>query len=853
MKFIYHFDDQDLKPCGSLLGNKGAALVEMSRLGIPVPDGFTITTVACTEYYQNGHVLSDQLVDEIQRAISALEEKTKLKFGDAEAPMIVSVRSGAEVSMPGMMDTVLNLGLNDHSVIGLAKRTSNEFFAYDSYRRFLHIYGAVVLGIAPSVINAISSFNCSNIQGVKRAVSLLRDIVEKTLGHSINENPKQLLLNAIESVFRSWNGKRAVTYRDIHKIPHNGGTAVTIQLMVFGNMNDQSGTGVAFTRNPSDGTNELYGEFMQNAQGEDIVSGTHTPLPISGVGGPSMELVMPALFQQFHSISKLLERHYRDMQDIEFTVENGKLWILQSRNGKRSPKAAVRIALEMLDEGLITAQDTLLRITNDHVNNFLHKEIDHDVQEVSFGLPASPGAACGAIAFSTEAAEKLFLKGPVILCREETSPEDIGGFSLSDGILTIKGGMTSHAAVVARGMGKPCVCGIERALISKNTLKLSGVEFIEGDQIAIDGTSGKIFKGPVELKQTQLSDYFWKLFALIDKTKSIQVRANAETEQDIKTSITFGASGIGLCRTEHMFLEKNRLFAIRKIILCTSETRSVAMQEAMDFQMNDFILIYKLLERQPISIRLLDPPLHEFLPKNTKELEEFSKRSGETVAELNDVMGRLSEYNPMLGHRGCRIAVTHPDIYKMQITAIFEAARRVMQNFHVTPNIEIMIPLISCIEELTFIKEMVSRIAREFRGVEYKFGVMIETPRAAIIASKIAERVDFCSFGTNDLTQTVFGISRDDSYKFINTYQESNILGCDPFVSIDQEGVGKLISNAVLDMRAANPDIKIGVCGEHGGDYQSIGFFNSIGLDYVSCSPYRIPSAKLAAAKCNIY
>ncbi|MDZ5761687.1 Pyruvate, phosphate dikinase [Candidatus Cyrtobacter comes] len=847
MRFVYHFDDKCLDSSRELLGNKGAVLFEMKRMGIPIPDGFVITTTACADYYKNGHTLCPKLIEEINDAILVLEEKTKLRFGDSEVPMVVSVRSGAEVSMPGMMDTILNLGLNDHSVIGLAKRTGDEFFAYDSYRRFLHMYGAIVLGMAPSVMNAIS--NNETLEDVKRAVFVLRDLIEKSIGYSINENPKTLLLNAIECVFRSWNGKRAITYRDIHKISHHGGTAVTVQLMVFGNLKDRSGTGVAFTRNPSDGANEFYGEFMLQAQGEDIVSGAHTPLPISGKNQASMEQIMPGLFEQFYSISKSLEKNYRDMQDIEFTVEKGKLWILQSRNGKRSPRAAVRIALDMLDEGLISTKDVLLRITNDQVNNFLHKEITGGVSEISCGLPASPGAACGAVAFSTESAEKLFLRGPVILCREETSPEDIGGFNISDGILTIKGGMTSHAAVVARGMGKPCVCGVENGFISKGKLIFNDIEFVEGDQIAIDGTSGRIFKGPVELKQTQLSEYFWKLFALVDKEQKMQVRANAEIEQDIKAAMKFGANGIGLCRTEHMFLEKERLFAIRQIILCKSDTRSAAMQRAMDFQISDFISIYKLLEEQPVSIRLLDPPLHEFLPKNVKEIEEFSRRSGKSIAELNDKMSRLAEYNPMLGHRGCRIAITHPEIYKMQIVSIFEAARYVIRNFDIVPNIEIMIPLISCIEELIFIKEMVCKIASEFGEVSYKFGAMIETPRAAIIASEIAKHIDFCSFGTNDLTQAVFGISRDDSYKFMNSYQESNILTYDPFVSIDQDGVGRLIRSSVLDMRASNSNIKIGVCGEHGGDYQSIGFFNSVGIDYISCSPYRIPAAKLASAK----
>ncbi len=853
MRFIYHFDDE-IEPSSDLLGGKGRALLEMRRLGIPVPDGFVISTYACKEYFDAGQTFSTKLRNEIEEAISLLEERSGTRLGDAINPMIVSVRSGAKISMPGMMDTILNFGLNRISLNGLIAKTGDESFAFDSYRRFLQMYGNIVLGIPHSVLEAAAFVpkDPRKIDNIKKTVALLEDIIKKATGrHIVDEDPRKLLLEAIEAVFCSWNGRRAIKYREIRKIPHDGGTAVNIQLMVFGNMHGDSGTGVAFTRDPSTGEKKFYGEFMQCAQGEDIVSGTHTPLPISGKNVSSMESFVPGIFKEFCSIASRLEGHYRDMQDIEFTIENGKLWILQSRSGKRSSKAAIKIAIDLIGEGVISTDEAMLRVGEDQVNNFLHKDIHPKFSQapIAQGLPASPGAACGAIAFTSEAAEKLSSKGAVILCREETSPEDIDGFHISDGILTIRGGMTSHAAVVARGIGKPCVCGVEDAFISNGKIIFGDSEFFEGDVITIDGTSGRIFGGVIELQQTELSDYFWKFINILDEKRSLGIRANAETEKDVSVALKFGAEGVGLCRTEHMFLECERLYTIREIILCQPEKRGDVIDRAMKLQVEDFISLYKLLEQKPISIRLLDPPLHEFLPKNSREIAEFSRKSGIAVNELENKIEHLKEHNPMLGHRGCRIAITSREIYEMQIRAIFEAASYVRRNFGFTPAMEIMIPLVSLVEELLFTKRIVQEVASDFSEIQYKFGAMIETPRAVIISSKIGKHVDFCSFGTNDLTQMSFGISRDDSYKFINKYKELKILDNDPFVSIDIEGVGEFMKMSLDALRRANPDIKVGVCGEHGGDGKSISFFHDIGFDYVSCSPYRIPSAKLAAAK----
>ncbi|MDR6431529.1 pyruvate, phosphate dikinase [Brucella pseudogrignonensis] len=882
-KWVYAFGDGKAEGAASdrnLLGGKGANLAEMSSLGLPVPPGFTITTELCTSYYDNERTYPAELDRQVQTALDQVAKLTGRVFGGAEKPLLVSVRSGARASMPGMMDTVLNLGLNDETVQAIAREAGDERFAYDSYRRFIQMYSDVVLGVDHGFFEEILEDKKADL-GVevdtalsagdwKDVISLYKEKVGEELGQPFPQDPHQQLWGAISAVFSSWMNARAITYRRLHNIPAQWGTAVNVQAMVFGNMGETSATGVAFTRNPSTGEKKLYGEFLVNAQGEDVVAGIRTPQNITeeariaaGSDKPSLEKVMPEAFAEFLKVADRLEQHYRDMQDLEFTIERGKLWMLQTRSGKRTAKAALKMAVEMAAEGLITQEEAVLRIDPAALDQLLHPTIDPRAERIVIGqgLPASPGAATGEIVFSSEDAEQAKAEGRnVILVRVETSPEDIHGMHAAEGILTTRGGMTSHAAVVARGMGKPCVSGAGSLRVDyRNGIMLAaGQTFKKGDVITVDGSNGQVLKGKVAMLQPELSGDFGKLMEWADKTRSMKVRANAETPADARTARSFGAEGIGLCRTEHMFFEGERIIAMREMILADKEDgRRAALAKLLPMQRSDFVELFEIMKGLPVTIRLLDPPLHEFLPRTDEEVAEVASAMGVDAEKLRERADSLHEFNPMLGHRGCRLAISYPEIAEMQARAIFEAAVEAGKKTgeHVVP--EVMVPLVGLKAELDFVKARVDAVAKEVIGesgvqIDYMVGTMIELPRAALRAAEIAETAEFFSFGTNDLTQTTFGISRDDAAPFLSTYQSRGVIEQDPFVSLDFDGVGELIQIAAERGRKTRDKLKLGICGEHGGDPASINFCEKTGLDYVSCSPFRVPIARLAAAQAAI-
>ncbi|MFN9848932.1 MAG: pyruvate, phosphate dikinase [Alphaproteobacteria bacterium] len=863
-----------------LLGGKGANLAEMSSLGLPVPPGFTVTTEACVHYYSNDKSYPPGLREQVADGLKAVETITGKAFGDAANPLLVSVRSGARASMPGMMDTVLNLGLNDQTVEGLAKLSGDRRFAFDSYRRFIQMYSAVVLNMDHHLFEEILDDHKDRLEvyvdtGLtaedwEAVVIDYKDAVERELGRPFPQDPPEQLWGAVGAVFASWMNDRAKFYRRMHDIPENWGTAVNIQSMVFGNMGDGSATGVAFTRNPSTGDNRLYGEFLINAQGEDVVAGIRTPQPLTriareemGDNNLSMEEALPEVFTQFKAVVERLETHYRDMQDIEFTVEQGRLYMLQTRNGKRTAKAALRIAVDLANEGLITHAEAVMRVDPASLDQLLHPTIDpaspRDV--IATGLPASPGAATGKVVFTAEEAEKLGLAGEaVILVREETSPEDIRGMDAARGIVTARGGMTSHAAVVARGMGRPCVSGAGEIQIDKRAgeFRARGKTIRAYDIVTIDGSTGEVLQGVVKMIEPELSGDFGALMGWADSVRRLKVRANAETALDAQVARQFGAEGIGLCRTEHMFFDPARIAAVREMILADDVAgRKAALAKILPMQRADFVELFKIMEGLPVTIRLLDPPLHEFLPHSEDDLTAVAEATGLDPTKLLRRAQELHEVNPMLGHRGCRLGVSYPEIYEMQVRAIIEAACQVVADGRPAPIPEIMHPLVAKGEEMKFLRELTDRTAKEVLAerdvsIEYMVGTMVELPRAAIRAGDLAEHAEFFSFGTNDLTQTTFGISRDDSGRFLNAYIDKGIFERDPFVTLDQEGVGDLIRIATERGRAVRPDVKLGICGEHGGDPASIQFCESVGLDYVSCSPYRVPIARLAAAQAAI-
>ncbi|HEX7884414.1 MAG TPA: pyruvate, phosphate dikinase [Phenylobacterium sp.] len=864
----------------NLLGGKGANLAEMSSLGLPVPPGFTVTTEACTHYYGNDQAYPAGLKDQVAEGLKKVEQLTAKRFGDASNPLLVSVRSGARASMPGMMDTVLNLGLNDETVEGLAKLSGDRRFAFDSYRRFIQMYSNVVLDLDHHMFEEILDDHKDRLdvhvdtgltaEDWEAVVADYKRAVQDERGEPFPQDPNQQLWGAVGAVFASWMNDRAKFYRRMHDIPESWGTAVNIQSMVFGNMGDGSATGVAFTRNPSTGENRLYGEFLINAQGEDVVAGIRTPQPLTKVAreemgdiNPSMEEALPEVFAQFKEAVGKLERHYRDMQDIEFTVEQGRLYMLQTRNGKRTAKAALKVAVDLANEGLISRPEAVMRVEPGSLDQLLHPTIDpsspRDV--VATGLPASPGAATGKVVFTAEEAEKLGGSGEaVILVREETSPEDIRGMDAARGIVTARGGMTSHAAVVARGMGRPCVSGAGEIHIDSKAreFRARGKTIREYEIITIDGSTGEVLKGAVKMVEPELSGDFAALMLWADEFRRLKVRANAETALDAQTARQFGAEGIGLCRTEHMFFDPARIAAVREMILADDVAgRKAALSKILPMQRQDFVELFKIMEGLPVTIRLLDPPLHEFLPHTEEDVQAVAEATGLDAAKLLRRAQEMHEVNPMLGHRGCRLGVSYPEIYEMQVRAILEAACEVAAEGRPAPIPEIMHPLVAKGEEMKFLRQLTDRTAKEViaekgREIEYMVGTMVELPRAAIRAGDLAEYAEFFSFGTNDLTQTTFGISRDDSGRFLNAYIDKGIFERDPFVTLDQEGVGDLIKIATERGRAARPDVKLGICGEHGGDPASIQFCESVGLDYVSCSPYRVPIARLAAAQAAI-
>ena len=868
-KYVYLFSEgnADMR---NLLGGKGANLAEMTNIGLPVPQGFTVSTEACARYYEDGKMLADDIIQEIMEGLAKMEKITGKKFGDKTNPLLVSVRSGARASMPGMMDTILNLGLNSEVVEGLASLTGNPRFAYDSYRRFIQMFSDVALGLEKSNFEKIID-QMKEEKGVKLDTELdandLKEMVKRfknlfktEMGYDFPEDPKLQLLEAVKAVFRSWDNPRAIYYRRVNDIPSSWGTAVNIQSMVFGNMGEQSGTGVAFTRDPATGEKKLYGEYLMNAQGEDVVAGIRTPQPIS-----HLEEQNKALYEQFVAIADKLEKHYRDMQDMEFTIENGKLYMLQTRNGKRTAKAALKIAVDLVNEGMLTEQEALMKLEPKQLDALLHPQFDaaalKAAQPIGKALPASPGAASGIVAFTAERAIKLHSQGKkIVLVRLETSPEDIEGMAASEGILTARGGRTSHAAVVARGMGTACVAGCQELLVDEENKKftLGGKTFVEGDSIAIDGSTGYIYGEAVKTVPASISGDFGTIMAWADANRALQVRTNADTPADAQTAFNFGAEGIGLCRTEHMFFDADRIPAVREMIVSkTVEERKRALAKLLPMQRKDFIGLYKAMKGKPVTIRFLDPPLHEFLPHEDFEIEALAKEMGLTFEELKATVEGLKEVNPMMGHRGLRLAITYPEIAEMQTTAVIEAAIQVKQEdgYDIVP--EIMIPLTCDSKEFNFVRDIVARVADEIiaaKGVKmtYKIGTMIEIPRAALTADEVAKTAEFFSFGTNDLTQMTYGFSRDDAGKFLDYYYERKIFESDPFAKLDQNGVGKLVKMAADLGRSVRPDIKLGICGEHGGDPSSIEFCHKVGLNYVSCSPYRVPIARLAAAQANI-
>ena len=881
-KFVFNFKSKDstkLINSKNILGGKGANLSEMGKLGLPVPPGFTISTEVCELFYKNKKKLNSKIIKEINKELKNIEKKSEKKFGDLKNPLLVSVRSGARVSMPGMMDTILNLGLNDKTVLALAKKTSNMRFAKDSYRRFIQMYSNVVLGIENYHFEELIE-NYKLTKGVLLDTDLdendwdgllkdFKNVVREKTKKNFPQDVNQQLVGAISAVFSSWESHRAKVYRKLNQIPSNWGTAVNVQSMVFGNMGDNCATGVVFTRNPSDGDNEIYGEYLINAQGEDVVAGTRTPQHITKKARIkskekllSMEESMPLIYKQLKKILLKLEKHYKDMQDVEFTVENKKLWMLQTRSGKRTAKSAVKIAIDMVKEKLISKKDAVLRIEPNSLDTLLHPTLDEksNIKVIAKGLPASPGAASGKVVFSSDEAERLNdMMQNTILVRVETSPEDIHGMHAAKGILTARGGMTSHAAVVARGMGRPCVSGSSEIEIDyeNNLFKTNGFEIKEGDLITIDGSTGRIILGEVKTVKPEISGDFSKLMSWADSFRKLKVRTNSETPLDSKIARDFGAEGIGLCRTEHMFFDEERILSVREMILSKSiEDRASALSKLLPHQKKDFIEIFKIMNGLPVTVRLLDPPLHEFLPNSANEIADVSKSLNLSIKEIEGRIDELHEQNPMLGHRGCRLGISFPEIYEMQTRAIFEALVECKKNKIKSTMPEIMIPLVSTEAEIKIMKDLVIRVARQVQNenktkIKFLVGTMIELPRAAIKAKDIAKHAEFFSFGTNDLTQTTFGISRDDSGKFLNDYIENKIFDIDPFISID-DGVGDLIKLATTEGKKQNRKIKLGICGEHGGDPKSIEFCSKAGLDYVSCSPYRVPVARLAAAQAQL-
>ncbi|EGT4143485.1 pyruvate, phosphate dikinase [Clostridium perfringens] len=868
-QYVYLFNEGNAS-MKNLLGGKGANLSEMTILGIPVPQGFTVTTEACNKYYEDDKKISQDIIEEIENKMSELEKITGKKFGSLENPLLVSVRSGARVSMPGMMDTILNLGLNDESVEAMAKLTNNPRFAYDSYRRFIQMFADVVMGVEKRLFEDLLD-EVKEEKGYKIDTDLtaedLKDLVvkfkalyKKEKGEDFPSNPKEQLIEAVTAVFRSWNNPRAIVYRRLNDIPGEWGTAVNVQEMVFGNKGETSGTGVAFSRNPANGDNELYGEYLMNAQGEDVVAGIRTPEPIS-----HLEAQNPTIYKQFTDIVNTLEKHYRDMQDMEFTIEDGKLYFLQTRNGKRTAQAALKIAVDLVEEGMLTKEEAILKVEPKQLDTLLHPAFASDglkeAKIVAKGLPASPGAACGKIAFTAEEAKERKANGEkVVLVRLETSPEDIEGMIAAEGILTVRGGMTSHAAVVARGMGTCCVAGCGELKVNEEarTLEVNGQVLTFDDYISIDGSTGHIYAEQVKTVSPEITGHFATFMGWADEIRKLKVRTNADTPRDTKQAVEFGAEGIGLCRTEHMFFAEDRILAVREMILAKNEdSRRVALEKLLPMQREDFIGMYEALEERPATIRFLDPPLHEFLPSEEEDINALAKEIGVSPSEIKNVVAELHEFNPMMGHRGCRLAVSYPEIAEMQTRAVIEAAIEVKKNkgYNIVP--EIMIPLIGEIKELKYVKNVVVETAKtvmEEKGVQldYKVGTMIEIPRAALTADKIAEEAEFFSFGTNDLTQMTFGFSRDDAAKFLKDYYEKGIYEQDPFAKLDQEGVGELMRIACEKGKVTRPDIKLGICGEHGGDPSSVEFCHNLGLNYVSCSPYRVPLARLAAAQAQV-
>ncbi|WP_394272830.1 pyruvate, phosphate dikinase [Butyricicoccus sp.] len=866
-KWVYEFHEgnADMRP---LLGGKGANLAEMTNLGLPIPNGFTVTTEACTDYYKQGKQISQEIQDQIFEALGVLEQQRGKKFGDESDPLLVSVRSGARASMPGMMDTILNLGLNDVSVEGFAQKTGNPRFAYDSYRRFIQMFSDVVMEMSKSFFEGILT-ELKESRGVKYDTELTADdlkeliarykaIYKEKMGAEFPQDPKVQLMEAVKAVFRSWDNPRAIVYRRMNDIPGDWGTAVNVQSMVFGNMGDTSGTGVAFTRNPSTGEKGIFGEYLINAQGEDVVAGIRTPQPITRLAED-----LPECYAQFMDIANRLEDHYRDMQDMEFTIQEGNLFFLHTRNGKRTAAAAMKIACDLVDEGRITPEEAVMRIEAKSLDQLLHPTFDADGlkngEEIGQALPASPGAAAGRIYFTAEEAKAAHEERgeKVILVRLETSPEDIEGMHASEGILTVRGGMTSHAAVVARGMGTCCVSGCGEIQIDEEAkvFTLGGYTFHEGDEISLDGTTGKIYKGMIPTVDASVGGDFGRIMAWADSFRKLRVRTNADTPADTANAVRLGAEGIGLCRTEHMFFEPERIPKIRKMILSdTAEQREEALAELLPFQKGDFKAMYEALEGRPMTVRYLDPPLHEFVPTDPADIEALAKDMGMTPEEVQQKCDELHEFNPMMGHRGCRLAVTYPEIARMQTRAVMEAAIEVKaeKGYDIVP--EIMIPLVGERKELKFVKDIVVEVAEQVKAekgsdIQYYIGTMIEIPRAALLAGEIAEEAEFFSFGTNDLTQMTFGFSRDDAGKFLTSYYGAKIYESDPFARLDQSGVGQLIQLAAKNGRATRPDIKMGICGEHGGDPSSVAFCHKVGLNYVSCSPFRVPIARLAAAQ----
>lgn len=854
----------------NLLGGKGANLAEMTNLGLPIPPGFTVTTEACTDYYNHGRSISEEIQTQIFDALALLEERLGKKFGDTENPLLVSVRSGARASMPGMMDTILNLGLTDISVEGFAKRTGNPRFAYDSYRRFIQMFSDVVMEVPKSlferVIDEIKEdrkvhFDTElTAEDLKEVIRRFKEIYKEKMGEEFPQEPRVQLMEAVKAVFRSWDNERAIVYRRMNDIPGDWGTAVNVQSMVFGNMGNTSGTGVAFTRNPSTGAKGIYGEYLINAQGEDVVAGIRTPQPIT-----RLEEDLPECYEEFLKIANRLEEHYRDMQDMEFTIEDGKLYFLQTRNGKRTAQAALQIACDLVDEGMITPQEAVSRIEAKSLDQLLHPAFDPDALKkgtvMGQALPASPGAAAGKIYFTAEEAKEAHETGErVILVRLETSPEDIEGMHAAEGILTVRGGMTSHAAVVARGMGTACISGCGDIVIDekKKQFTLGGKTYFEGDYISLDGSTGKIYDGDIQTQEASISGNFGRIMSWADSFRKLRVRTNADTPADAANAVRLGAEGIGLCRTEHMFFEPERIPKIRKMILSkTVEEREKALEELIPFQKGDFKALYKVMEGKPVTIRFLDPPLHEFVPTDEKDIEALAKDMNLSVEEVKSTCSELHEFNPMMGHRGCRLSVTYPEIARMQTRAVIEAAIEVSKEkgFEIVP--EIMVPLVGDKKELKFVKDVIVETAEKVKAEKnsnlvYHIGTMIEIPRAALLANEIAEEAEFFSFGTNDLTQMTFGFSRDDAGKFLVDYYKSKIYESDPFAKLDQNGVGQLIEMAVTKGRSQRPNLKIGICGEHGGDPSSVAFCHKVGMDYVSCSPFRVPIARLAAAQAAI-